>query len=410
MSTEQPPQRREEPTAEQRRAAVLGVLSQAPGLVRFAARYTRSIHDAEDAYQRAMEIALRRAPVVEPRQFVAWLHAVIRNEAISIVRGRQREGPAPEEDLAVSLADRAADLLGPDAVAEWRERYRGLRAGLNALTEAQRVCLMLKSAGASYAEIAAMTGFSMRKIERSILEGRAALHGWELKISRGDECGRVLPALNRVADEEGSRRDERLVSRHVKRCASCRALLGRRRETGQGLAALVPPALVAPVFAPSGPPDPSHAISWWERVVGGATVRAGTTWQQAMELSGLLGSKVGAGTVAAVAAGAVGVPLVADAVRDTGATLPPAPAAVVRPAPRAAMPPVAVRVPALPRPTSGASRRPHDRAPTAHTRSLRAAPSSRRAARPARAHPRPRTVPAPAPPPFPRSASLEFGP
>ena len=42
------------PTDEQRRAAACMAMSKAPGLIRFAARYTRSLHDAEDAYQRSM--------------------------------------------------------------------------------------------------------------------------------------------------------------------------------------------------------------------------------------------------------------------------------------------------------------------------------------------------------------------
>ena len=40
------------PTDEQRRAAACMAMGKAPGLIRFAARYTRSLHDAEDAYQR----------------------------------------------------------------------------------------------------------------------------------------------------------------------------------------------------------------------------------------------------------------------------------------------------------------------------------------------------------------------
>ena len=77
------------PSADERRAAVIRAMAQAPGLVRFAARYTSSIHDAEDAYQRAMEIALRQAPVTGDRDFIAWLHSVIKNEARSIVRDRR---------------------------------------------------------------------------------------------------------------------------------------------------------------------------------------------------------------------------------------------------------------------------------------------------------------------------------
>ena len=42
---------------------VATAMASAPGLIRYASRFTRSVEDAEDAYQRAMEIALTRAPV-----------------------------------------------------------------------------------------------------------------------------------------------------------------------------------------------------------------------------------------------------------------------------------------------------------------------------------------------------------
>jgi len=404
MSTE--PSITTSPSAQERRDAVVRAMAQAPGLVRFAARYTRSIHDAEDAYQRAMEIALRQAPVVEERRFIAWLHAVIRNEAFAIARERRREGPAAGEDLAATLTTRPERAPGPDAVAEWRERYRGVRTALNALTDSQRVCLMLRSAGASYAEIASVTGFSARKVERSVLEGRAALQGWELKIARGDECASLLPALERVAHEEATRRDEKRVERHVRRCQACRALLGRRREAAVGLASFVPAALLVPAALPARPPDPTHAIAWWERVTGGAMVRAGTAWQSALELPALLGTKVGAGAAAAVVAGVAGGPLVADAVRGSEAPPPRAPAALVRPA----VTPRQAPLPPLPRPAAerpapkgavgGAARRPPSRA--RHGPPPRPAPSPPAAPAP----PRP-TSPSPAPP---RAASLEFGP
>ncbi|MEW6581782.1 MAG: sigma-70 family RNA polymerase sigma factor [Actinomycetota bacterium] len=393
---------------------MIAAMARAPGLVRFAARYTRSIHDAEDAYQRAMEIALQRAPVVEEKEFMAWLHAVIRNEALTITRRTRREGPAAGDDVAATLAERAGDVLGPDAVAEWRERYRGLRAALSALTEAQRVCLMLKSAGASYAEIADITGFSGRKVERSIIEGRSALHGWELKMARGDECARILPALHRVAEAEATAREERAVSHHVKGCPSCRAVLSRRRESAQGLASLVPVGLVAGVMIPSRPPDPGHAFAWWERISAGATVRAGTAWQHALELPGMLGSKVGAGAAAAVVAGAAGGPFVADAVRSGHAAPVRTPPAAVRTVasvtPPAPVPTVRRRVAAPQRP---APRRRTARVVARHTaahpaRSVRVSLS--RVTPPPAPAARVVTAPPPAPARAPRATALEFGP
>ena len=123
------------PTAEQRRAAACMAMGKAPGLIRFAARYTRSLHDAEDAYQRSMEIALEGAPVTEPRRFMAWLHTVLRHEAIAVARARRREGPGAEADVAETCAELVPDSLAIDAVAEWRERYRFLQDGLAGLTD-----------------------------------------------------------------------------------------------------------------------------------------------------------------------------------------------------------------------------------------------------------------------------------
>lgn len=397
MIIETPPSAAPSPDA--RRAAVVRAMAQAPGLVRFAARYTRSIHDAEDAYQRAMEIALREAPVVDEPEFVAWLHSVIKNEAHSIVRRQRQESPGDADDLVTDLTERSGAAPSADAMAEWRERYQGLRAALNVLTESQRVCLMLRSAGSSYGEIAVVTGYSSRKVERAVSEGRATLHGWELKAARGEDCARILPALTRLVDNEATSREERSVERHTKKCRTCRSLLTSRRKAAMELASFVPPALIAGVVLPTRPPDASQAIAWWDRIAGGATVRAGSAWQSALELPGMLGTKVGAGAAAAVVAGVAGGPFVADAVRGDP---PPAraTAAIVRPA---TLPPAAPPAPVVRRATPPAAPvKPRARAPVR----ARTEPSRRAVVAPPAPAPR-RTSPPPAPP---RAASLEFGP
>ena len=319
------------PTEDERRRAACSAMASAPGLIRFAARYTKSLHDAEDAYQRAMEIALLRAPVTEPRRFMAWLHTVLRNEALAVARARRREGPGAELDVAESCAERSQDEPAVDALAEWRERYRSIQDGLGGLTDAQRVCLILKSAGASYERIRELTGFSLRKVERSVLEGRASLHAWEVRLASGDVCEGITPLIDRVAAGEATSRERRAVTRHVRHCGPCRAVLRNRRESNEWLAGLVPLALVASETLAAGPPDPSPVIAWWERLAGGATVRAGNAVQMAMELPGAALAKVGAGTAAVAVAGAAGAPLVADAIRPEQAP-PPTAAALVQPA------------------------------------------------------------------------------
>ena len=89
---------------------------------------------------------------------MAWLHTVLRHEALAVARARRREGPNGEADLAETYAERVPDGLAVDAVAEWRDRYRVIQDGLAGLTDAQRICLILQSGGASYERIRQLTG------------------------------------------------------------------------------------------------------------------------------------------------------------------------------------------------------------------------------------------------------------
>jgi RNA polymerase sigma factor (sigma-70 family) len=299
------------PTPDERRHAACLAMGKAPGLIRFAARYTRSLHDAEDAYQRTMEIALSRAPVTDTPRFMAWLHTVLRHEALAVARTRRRESPGREIDVAETVADRVEDDVAIDALAEWRERYRSIQDGLAGLTEAQRTCLILQSSGASYDRIGELTGYSRRKVERSVLEGRASLRSWEVRLASGEVCERMGSVIDRVAQGEATARERRSVTRHVRHCGPCRALLRDRRESNEWLANLVPLALISGE-ALLRTPDPSPALAWWDRIATGATVRAGTVVQMALDMPSSALAKIGAGTAAVAVAGAAGAPLIID--------------------------------------------------------------------------------------------------
>ncbi|HET6691186.1 MAG TPA: sigma-70 family RNA polymerase sigma factor, partial [Miltoncostaeaceae bacterium] len=358
------------PTDDERRRAVCDAMSSAPGLVRYAARYTRSLQDAEDAYQRAMEIALTRAPTAEPQRFMAWLRTVVRNEALAVWSARRREGPGMGADVADAEGAAVADAVPVDVLAEWRERYRAIQDGLAGLTDAQRTCLMLQTAGASYERIRELTGFSLRKVERSVLEGRAGLHRWEVRLASGEACRRLDAAIWRVAGGQATPKEQRAVGRHVKHCGACRATLRDRRQSNEWLAALVPVALIGGQVL-AGAPDPTPMFPWWERVADGATVRVGTMVHMAMELPGAALAKVGAATAAAVVAGAAALPLVTDA-----ASPPPSPPTPVA-ADAAAVP--ATRAPARTEPIEPAA---PARQARPHSQARRAAQSARPATRP----------------------------
>ncbi len=98
-----------------------------------------SIEDAEDAYQRSMEIALTRAPVIDAAGFSSWLHVVIKNEAMAIADARRRELPLPDGDLEASVTrDRAAAHRRAGRGDGVAERYRAIHDAMCGLTHPQR--------------------------------------------------------------------------------------------------------------------------------------------------------------------------------------------------------------------------------------------------------------------------------
>lgn len=137
-------------------------------LRRTARRHSICAADAEDAYQRALLVALRKAPDSDPAALVRWMHVVTRREAWAVRRVRERMLPE-EHGLRASGGPEPAEL------AERRERVTQVARVLATLKPAERRAIALFAAGLSYAEICRLTGWSYTKVNRCLAEGRAAL-------------------------------------------------------------------------------------------------------------------------------------------------------------------------------------------------------------------------------------------
>ena len=411
-----------EDEATARRRLCLGAMAGAPGLLRYAARFAPSLEDAEDAYQRSMEIALTKGPLVDQREFIAWLHVVLRNEATSLTRKRTRETPAEAEVVAAAVDRTHEGRDEPAAVMEWKERYRTLQDAMTSLSEAERICLLLRTAGVSRAEIRGMTGYTERKVERSIVRGRERLNEWHHSMAAGEKCVKVREALERTGDEEATPGERRQVSRHVRHCAHCRATLRARRQSNAGLLVLVPVAIIATTaVAGTGVPDATAAMNVMDRTTAKMAVGIGQAWNSLLDLPSLMSARVATGALA-VTAGVAGVPLVAHQVQGGGGSQNPAPitqtvqtsAAVIDPS--ATTPQVSDAQDLLARLRAQAER--ERRALAARRREAQQRASAERAAtratRPAPA-PTPQASPASTPSPAPSSGAssspqLEFGP
>jgi RNA polymerase sigma factor (sigma-70 family) len=160
------------------RATALAVLVGAEAsLRRTARRFSLCADDAEDAYQRAVEILLTKAPDRPPTALVAWMQVVIRREALAVRRTRERLLVAWREGASDPLARVESERPSPDEHAERREQVAAAARALARLKPNERLAIVLHAHGYSYAEICDLCGWSYTKVNRCLAEGRAKLRG-----------------------------------------------------------------------------------------------------------------------------------------------------------------------------------------------------------------------------------------
>src|SRR3954451_13539488 len=224
-----------------------------------ARRYAATPEDAEDAYQRGLEILLTKAPTTSADELVPWLKTVVKHEAFALRKQRERQGvptdhepsgPAgPETHEQVERLERVdgGGEGGPERH-ERDERLERLQRGAEAMQrlKPQEIrCMLLLAEGHSYKQIQAITGFSYTKVNRCLTEGRRSFLRTVEGIETGAECERLAPALSALADGVATSRDMAALRPHLRTCLSCRAALRDAREVPARVAALAPVGLVA---------------------------------------------------------------------------------------------------------------------------------------------------------------------
>src|SRR5215211_1845736 len=224
-------------------AAALGLLARhGTQILGTARRYSATPEDAEDAYQRGIEILLTKAPSTREEELIPWLKTVVKHEAFALRRQRERHSPVTDDG---ELRDRPAPAAVTHEQAERLERLRQGAEALRHLKPHEIRALVLKAEGFSYREICAMTGWSYTKVNRLLTEGRRAFLRRVSGIQRGAECARYEPLLSALADGEASAEDLARLRPHMQTCLSCRAALREFRATPDRVASVVPAAAVA---------------------------------------------------------------------------------------------------------------------------------------------------------------------
>jgi RNA polymerase sigma factor (sigma-70 family) len=224
------------------------VLDHAAELLRFARRFSHCADDAHDAYQRAVEVLVRRMRVDPPAQPLSWMRTVLRHEALAVRREREQLVGHAEIDL-----DRHEDraVADPAEQAVGHERLRHTAEALRRLKPQEATALVLRAEGLSYSEICSRTGWTYTKTNRCVTEGRRALLKRLGAIESGAECDHWLPLLSSVADGEATARELADLRPHLRSCAACRATLRDFHAAPARVAMLVPPAVVELATGPA---------------------------------------------------------------------------------------------------------------------------------------------------------------
>jgi RNA polymerase sigma factor (sigma-70 family) len=230
-------------THEQAQELVMRIVStQAESLLRTAYRNSLCPDDAHDAYQRSMEIFLRRAQTLDPRSAHKWIHVVVKREAQALRRARS--GSVPYEAVDFEL-HAASEVSTPEERALAKDRTRRAAEALQRLKPQERRAMGLKAFGHSYAEIADATGFSGTKVNRCLTEGRKSFLERFEGIETGAECERWRPVLAAMVSGEATAAQITEARPHLRNCPACKATLRGLHQSRRPLKAMLPFGLVS---------------------------------------------------------------------------------------------------------------------------------------------------------------------
>ncbi len=231
--------------AARKRAAVELISHQEGSLRRTARRFSLCADDADDAFQRALEILLVKAPTDDARELARWMTTVVKHEALKVRENRERilgspEAPGRAEDEGDWVALIPSERHGPAERAERQELIARSREALQALKPQELRALTLLAEGYSYAEIGELTGFSHTKINRCVAEGRERFRSLVSRSEDGRRCEELSPLLSAFCDGEANGEEAASLREHLRACPHCRSTMRAYRAAPRAAAALAP--------------------------------------------------------------------------------------------------------------------------------------------------------------------------
>lgn len=136
-------------------------------------KYLQHTQDAQDAVMQLFEYLLPRVSDYEIGVFRTWLHSVVRNHCLQILR-KEKRGMTVELRADLMESDEIGYLLEKEEPES--ERMDALRQCMAKLPNEQRTCLTLFFIDKlSYADIVATTGYTLSRVKSYIQNGKRNL-------------------------------------------------------------------------------------------------------------------------------------------------------------------------------------------------------------------------------------------
>ncbi|REK00812.1 MAG: sigma-70 family RNA polymerase sigma factor [Bacteroidetes bacterium] len=140
-------------------------------------KYLKDPEESRDAVMNVFEKLHQDLLKHEIHNFKSWLHTVIRNHCLMVIRRNKGKYSVPlQETIAHQQNVESAFPLHPDGVPDKEYLLQLLESGVNSLNDKQRLCIqMFYLQEKSYKEIADDTGLSMMDVKSNIQNGKRNL-------------------------------------------------------------------------------------------------------------------------------------------------------------------------------------------------------------------------------------------
>lgn len=274
-------------------------------LMRLARAHAASAADADDAYQRTLEVMLTKAPeTAQGDGLMAWAVTVARNETRMQHRRRKKLSDESFEQVSANWSDTPDGPEDRVVEAEWISQGR---EALQRLDADHTRLLLLRADGFGYDEICEMTGFSYAKVNRLLCDARKSFNQRVARLESGAECRRIEGILSMIADGEAREPARRDAELHLENCPSCQATLRAFSIAPARVAALFP---VGAVAAPVVGDWIQRAGDWLGAISSGLQERAaaiGGSAGQGAEMAFAKKAVIATAVTATLVAGGTGV-------------------------------------------------------------------------------------------------------